>query len=457
MARLSTALERKSAIALKEEGTENTIEAHAAGDYVRHAGASLQPVSKNTFSDDMNRGVAASEHIYLGQAGALTLPEVAIRPSGSVGGTSELDGVLKGLMGSVESSASTTVNDAGATAFGCTLTDASNVDVGDLLYFTTTNEVAQILTVSTNDVTYSPKLSAAPTNGEVVVLGKQFRSADALPTFTGVKDDSHTSLVMPGIVINDGNFSFTPAETVKAGFSGLASGKRSFSGTSPQVGATIATDTTTDVEGGTGGRFNVDGGAIDIVVGVGTVNEEIVSLTSVSGDTLTHAALANGHADGEEVSASILTPTHTGTQLTGVKGKVLINTAWNGIETTVSASVRSCSVSVNNAYARETDYGNENENAAFRQGLREVTWNIAMRMDQASIDLLGQVDSQLTIAVSVWAGNAAGRIFAAGSLKVVGEFPEMSAGNAGEKILTFTGRSLEKTAQGSDDVRLSLL
>lgn len=457
MARLVTALERKAQIALKEESTENTIEAHAVTDYVRHAGASLQPVSKNAFADDMNRGVAASEHVYLGQSGGLTLPEVAVRPSGSVGGTSELDGILKGLMGSVESSASTTVDDAGATAFGCTLADGSNVDVGDLLYFATTNEVAQILTVATNDVTYSPKLSVAPTNGEVVVLGKQFRSADVLPTFTAVKDDSHASLTMPGVVLNDGTFSFTPAETVKAGFTGLASGKRSFSGTSLQAGATIATDTTTDVAAGTGGRFNVDGGAIDIAVGVGTVDEEIVSLTSVSGDTLTHAALANAHADTDEVSASILTPTHTGTQLTGVKGKVLINTSWNGLETTVSASVRSCSMTVNNAYARETDYGNEDENAAFRQGLREVTWNIAMRMDQASIDLLGQIDSQLTISVCVWAGNAAGRVFAVGSLKVVGEFPEMSAGNAGEKILTFTGRSLEYTASGSDDLRISLL
>lgn len=457
MGRLNISLERTSQIALKKENDENVIESHAAGDYLRHAGASLAPTSKNSFADDMSRGVAAVEHVYLGQSGALSLPEVAVRPSGSVGGTSELDGVLEGLMGSVESSSSTTVNDASATVGGCTLTDGSDVDVGDLLYFVTSNEVAQIDTVSTNDVTFSPPLTAAPTNSEVVVLGKQFRSADVLPTYTAVKDDSHVSLVMPGVVINAGSFSFTPAETVKAGFEGLASGKRSFAGTTKQSGGTTSTDTTTELNAGGGSRFNVDGGPIDIVLGVDTVNEETVSLTSISGDTLTHAALASDHSDQDEVSASILVPTHTGTQLTGVKGKVLIGYAWSGSSYTYSASVRSCTMSVNNAYARETDYGNEDENAAFRQGLREVTWSVDVRLDQAAVALLGQVDSQLTISICVWGGNAAGRVFSVGSLNVVGEFPTLSAGSAGEKILSFTGRALEATTGISDEVRIALL
>lgn len=457
MARLTIALERKAQIALKEESTENTIEAHASTDYLRHSGAALQPAKKNSFADDMNRGVAASEHVYLGQSGGLALPEVAVRPSGSVGGLSELDGVLKGLMGSVESSASTTVNDAGATVGGTTLTDGSNVDVGDNLYFVTSNAVGQIATVSTNDVTFSPPLTVAPTNGETVVLGKQFRSADVLPTYTAVKDDTHTTLVMPGVVINDGSFSFTPAETVKAGFTGLASGKRSFASTALQAGATIATDTTTDLNPGGASRFNIDGGPINITVGVGTGDEEVVQLTAISGETLTHGALVNAHSDQDEVSSEIVTPTRTGTQLTGVKGSVLIGYTWNSADYQLAADVRSCNVTVNNAYARETDYGNEDENAAFRQGLREVTWDITMRMSQASVALLGQVDSQLTVSICVWAGNAAGRVFSVGSLKVVGEFPTMSAGNAGEKLLTFTGRSLEFTALGSDDVRVAML
>lgn len=457
MARVSTALERLAKIALKEESTENTIEAHGVGDYIRHAGAALQPASKNSFAEDMDRGVAASEHVYLGQSGALTLPEVAIRPAGSVGGTSELDGVLKGLLGSVESSASTTVNDAAATVGGCTVTDGANVDVGDLLYFATSNEVAMVDSVSTHDLTFSPPLSVAPTDTEVVVLGKQFRSADELPTYTAVKDDSHVSVVMPGVVINTGNFSFTPAETVKAGFTGLASGKRSFAGTTLQDGDSLAGSTTTSGIAGTGTRFNLDGGSIKLTLGVDTANTEEVTASSITNDVITHSATSNTHSDQDQFSAYLPTPTHTGTQLTGVKGKVLIGYTYAGVTSSYSASVRSCSLAVNNAYARETDYGNEDENAAFRQGLREVSWEVTIRLDQEAVSLLGQVDSQLTAAICVWAGNAAGRVFAVGSIKVVGEFPTLSAGAAGEKLLTFSGRALERTEAGSDDVRIALL
>ncbi len=262
------------------------------------------------------------------------------------------------------------------------------------------------------------------------------------------------------MVLNGVTLDFAPNELVKITVDAPGCGKRSFAGTSTISGAYSGGESSITLASGEGVRFSVDGGSIKVTVDPGGANEETVTVTSISGDTLTiSGTLANSHSDGDEIGFYSVTPTHTGTPLSGVHGSAIIDINHNGVQTRLALPLRSCSVKETNGYVWSRDYGSDHRNVYERESdnPREVMWSPTVRLTQEAISLLGLADGDVTGSILVWAGNTAGDILAVGSRKVEWSIPEFSASPTSLSTLKIDGRALESSDGGADEIRIATL
>ncbi len=456
MARPSQARQRLTRFFCVEESTSFTLETHAAGDAVRHSGVQLSTPRPKTFAEDADKGVAASEAIYQQRESSLSYPSSPVRASGSVGTAGELDPVLKGLLGSKAAVTSTTVNDTSPTTTQVDLASVSGMQAGDLIWFDDIKELSIIESISGNTVTLAVPLSTAPSNGETVHAGIQYRPADELPTYSCIVDYEHLEVLAAGHVWNEGTVEFPANDVVKFSGSTVGSGKRSMAGTATGSGS-LGSSTIT-LATGHGKRFSIEGGQIRITLDPGGANEESHTVTAVSGDTLTiSGTLAATHTN-VEISYQAITPTHTGSPVATTAGVLAIESPAG---TRLAVPVREASVQVSNGYVLEGDaLTAEKASVAYRQGAnpREVTWSVTARLTQEMVAALRDADDEVAGAIVIWAGGTAGSIVAAGSLRVQWDVPEIDSGGTGDLVtLTLTGRAIEASDGAADEVRIAMI
>lgn len=455
MARPNQALGRRSKLALVEEAVARTLELHATGDFLRHLGASMQLPRNRELHADVDKGVAASAFSELGIEAKLGFPAY-VRPSGAVGGAAELDAVLKGAFGATSTPGATTEDGGSSTTELLDVVDASAYTAGDILWLVTTGEAVQIESIAANAITPTIPMSAAPTANEVVNSGKQFTPADDLPTFSAYVDDDHVQRAAAGAIINGLSVSFAANELLRATIETDLCGKRSLAGTAALEGVHNIAAGTLTLEPGQGARFSVDGGNIRVTVDPGGANEETHTVDGVSGDDLSLVGtLANEQADATEVSFYSITPTHTGTPVSGIHGAAVFDLVYNSVSTRFACPLRACDFKLTNGYVLSADYGSEFRNVAERENEnpREALWTPTLRLTQQAVTLFGLADQFVSGAILVWAGNSAGNIFALGSRKVQWEIPEFETPPGGLGTLKINGRALESSDGQADEVR----
>ena len=460
MTRPQIARGRTRCFAFVEEATAFTLQEHAATNFVRHEGASIEFGVEEEAREDRCGGLAPDFMIQKGKNGSWAFPENHLCPSGSVGGTSEYDALLKLWAGSVASVASTTVTS--GTASAVVLGSIANLVVGDLLYFATTNEVGQVdtITTGTSTVTLKPALSKSPTGTEVVVIGKQFRPAasdDTILTASVYIDEDHAQRAAAAAAVNEGSISFAKGESVKAAFSGPLSGQRSYAGTTPLKTGVNDSATTFELNDGEAGKFSVEGGDVYALIGT-----EVVKVTAVSNTlhtlTVTRGQKSTGaaaHLANAEISPYFITGTKVGNPVVGIAGGAVLEADGERYV----PKLQSASMTVANNIVPDSDYGFGYDNHFRRDGARprSCTWEMELRFDQEAQRIFGAAARKVELSVCLWAGNAAGSVVAIGSRKVHMEIPSRSDAGGEDITLTISGTALASAAGADDEFRAALL
>lgn len=167
---LKLALGRRTTLFVKKQTARGTIAVPAAADTVLIAsGGNFK--QQYQYHEDTQKRDTRDE--LRGVQGILPHGEFDFtafaKPSGSAGTDPELTDVIEGALGSKVAGAADTVQAAPApTTGGCRVSSGANFAVGEVRYvaLATGPEMVRILTVVTDDITWEPALSVAPTAGD---------------------------------------------------------------------------------------------------------------------------------------------------------------------------------------------------------------------------------------------------------------------------------------------------
>lgn len=447
---------------VKKETTFGTIEDPTATDHVRIA-QSFSIGRKKARKPDNAKGdnAAPTEPFDLDSFTEWALAEGNVRPSGVLGTAPEFDALLEAALGTKTSPAlTTTVSDASPGVSDADLASVTGLAVGDLIRFGTSGHVRRVTAIATLNVTWEPALPAAPTNGEAVTSGCNYKpAADYETSLTMLRDLRSAVEVYPGCWVNEATFKFRRDEWLLAGFTGQGCGKR------VRIGDALITDAPLGIGAATANVTADEGELFDVSEGswYGLLESEVVKITARSNDALTitrgqKSTAAASHAAGTELQPYRPTPTLVGKAITGITG-YLYTVDKDGSSTPRATTFEEAEVKVANGFEARREFGSATAFGFCRTSPhRAVTVAITGKLRRLHGVLRDAASAGRKVGVVLVCGSTSGYICSIVLPRVVfdaGAIPDSPEN--GDAMITLTGTAYASDSTKDDEISIGFL
>ena len=447
---------------VKKETTFGTIEDPTATDHVRISqGFSIGRKKARKWDNDKRDNAAPTTSFDLDSTTEWALAEGNVRPSGVLGTAPEFDALLEAALGSKTSPAlTTTISDASPAVDNADLASVAGLAVGDLIRFGTSGHIRRLTAIASLNVTWEPALPAAPTNGEAVTAGVNYKPvADYETSLTMLRDLRNHVEIFPGCWVNEATFKFKRDEWLLAGFSGQGCGK------AVRIGDALITDAPLTIGAATANVTADEGELFDVSEGAwyGQLESEVVKITGKTNDALTitrgqKSTAAASHAAGTELIPYRPTPTLVGKAITGITG-YLYTVDKDGSSTPRATTFEEAEVKVSNGFEARREFGSQYAIGFFRAGaVRQVTVAITGKLRRLHGILRDAASAGRQVGLVLTGGSTAGYICAIVLPRVVfdaGAIPDSPEN--GDAMITLTGTAYASAPTLDDQLSVGFL